>query len=141
MANTALLSSLQIKSLLTKNSSAMSSISEICYMSLVRSILEYAAIVWSAHLQYQMNHIEKVQRSAARFVTNDFCYSSSVSNMLTQLKWPLLQQRRNFLKLMFYKILYGLKSCRRIIYSYTIYNIHAWSQHVFCYSFCQNLHL
>ena len=43
--------------------------------------------------------IRKVQRSAARFVTGDFSYRSSVTNMLIQLKWPLLKQRRNFLKL------------------------------------------
>ena len=32
-----------------------------------------------------------------------------MTNMLIQLKWPLLEQRRNFLKLiMFYKILHGI---------------------------------
>ena len=77
-------------------------------MSLVRPILEYAATVWSPHLQYKKNRIKKVQRSAACFVTNDFHYCSSVSNMLAQLQWPLLQQQRNFLKLIvFHKILHG----------------------------------
>ena len=70
-----------------------------CYTSLVRPILEYAATIWSPHLQYQKHQIEKVQCSAARFVTGDFSYHSSVTNMLIQLKWPLLEQRRNFLKL------------------------------------------
>ena len=77
----------------------------------MRPILEYAAtiILWSPHLQYQKHQIEKIQRSAARFVTDDFPYRSSVTNMFIQLKWPLLEQRRNFLKLiMFYKILYGI---------------------------------
>ena len=80
-----------------------------CYTSLVRPILEYAVTIWSPHLQYQKHQIEKVQRSAARFVTGDFSYRSSVTNMLIQLKWPLLEQRRNFLKLiMFYKILHSI---------------------------------
>ena len=50
-----------------------------CYTSLVRPILEYAATVWSPHLQYQKYQIEKVQCSAARFVKNDFSYHSSVT--------------------------------------------------------------
>ena len=76
---------------------------------MVRPILEYAATIWSPHLQYQIHQLEKVQHSAARFVTNDFSYCSSVTSILTNLKWPLLEQRRNFLKpIMFHKILYGL---------------------------------
>ena len=85
------------------------SIKSNCYTSLVRPILEYAAIVWSPHLQCQKNQIEKIQRSAARFVTNDFSYHSSVTSMLTHLKWPSLEQRRNCLKLiMFNKIVNDL---------------------------------
>ena len=58
--------------------------------------LECAATAWSPRLLYQKNQIEKVQRNAARFVTNNFSYNSSVSSMLAQLKWPLLEHRRNF---------------------------------------------
>ena len=52
----------------------------------------------------------KVQRSAAHFVKNDFSYHSNVTTMLKHLKWPLLEHRRNFLKLIMYvyKILHGL---------------------------------
>ena len=62
------------------------SVKSNCYTSLVRPILEYAATIWSPHLQYQKHQIEKVQHSAARFVTGDFSYRSSVTNMLIQLK-------------------------------------------------------
>ena len=64
-----------------------------CNASLVRPILEYAATVWTPHLQYQKYQTEKVQRSAARFVKNDFSFSyhSSVTTMLKHLKWPLLE--------------------------------------------------
>ena len=80
-----------------------------CYTSLVRPILEYAAAVWSPHLQYQIHQIEKVLHTATRFVTNDFSYHSSVTNMLVCLRWPLLEHRRNYFKrVMFYKILHGL---------------------------------
>ena len=80
-----------------------------CYTSLVWLILEYASTVWSPHLQYQIQQLEKVQRSVARFVTNDFSCYSNVTSMLDQLQWPLDKQRRCFSKLiMFYKILHGL---------------------------------
>jgi len=85
------------------------SLKSTCYTSMVRPILEYAATVWSSHLQYQKYQIEEVQRSAARFITNEFSYFSSFTIMLDHLKWPLLEQQRNYLKLiMFYKILHGL---------------------------------
>ena len=69
-----------------------------CYISIVKPILEYATTIWSPHLQYQIHQLEMVQRSATRFVTNDFSYRSSEASMLIDLKWPLLEQRRNFFK-------------------------------------------
>ena len=36
-----------------------------------------------------------VQRSAARYVQNGYHYTSSVTNMLKELKWSTLEQRRN----------------------------------------------
>ena len=36
-----------------------------------------------------------VQRRSARFVYNDFARTSSVTSMLNNLNWPLLQQRRD----------------------------------------------
>ena len=47
-----------------------------------------------------------MQRRAARFVTNRYHNTSSVSNMLTNLNWPSLQIRRTRSRLiMFYKII------------------------------------
>jgi len=34
-------------------------------------------------------------RSAARYVQNDYHYTSSVTNILKELKWSTLEQRRN----------------------------------------------
>ena len=61
------------------------SVKSNCHASIVRPILKYAATIWSPHLQYQIHQLEKVQRSAARFVTNDFSYCSSVTSMLINL--------------------------------------------------------
>ena len=58
------------------------SVKSTCYTSTVRHILEYAATIWSSRLQYQIHQLEKVQRSAACLVTNDFPYCSSVTSMI-----------------------------------------------------------
>ena len=60
-------------------------------------------------LQYQVHQLDKVQRSAARFVMNDFSRFSSVTSMLNHLSWPTLEQRRNYFKLlMLFKLIHGL---------------------------------
>ena len=69
-----------------------------------------AAAVWSPHLQYHIHQLEKVQRSAARFVMNDYARYSSVTNMLNYLSWPTLEQRRNQIKplVLFFKIVHDI---------------------------------
>ena len=42
-----------------------------CYLTYIRPIIEYAAVIWSPHLQNNIYQIEMVQRKAARFVFND----------------------------------------------------------------------
>ena len=58
------------------------SVKEICYLSLVRPISEYACVVWSPYTLTNIDKLEKVQRKAARFVCNDFSMYCSVTNML-----------------------------------------------------------
>ena len=69
------------------------------YLTLVRPILEYASPVWDPHLVKDRDQIEKVQRAAARWVSSDYCWSSSVSSMLNLLNWPTLFLRRKISKL------------------------------------------
>ena len=53
--------------------------------------------------------IEAVQRRAARFVTNTYNQTSSVTAMLFRLGWPSLGQRREIAKtIMMYKILHNM---------------------------------
>ena len=66
----------------------------LAYQTLVRPILEYACQVWDPHLACEISKLESVQRRAARYVTNRFHNTSSVTNMLHELKWDSLQQRR-----------------------------------------------
>ena len=79
------------------------------YLALVRPTLEYATPAWSPHTKKDINNIESVQRCAARFVCGDYRRTSSVTEMLESLHWPLLQDRREDKDLeMFYKIEKGV---------------------------------
>ena len=51
-------------------------------------ILEYASPVWDPHTQCNINDIESVQRRAARFVSNDYSRTNSVTSMIQALNWP-----------------------------------------------------
>ena len=84
-------------------------VKEAVYSTFIRPTVEYAASTWDPHTQRNINKLEQVQRSAARFVMGDFERSSSVTAMLNHLKWPSLQERRfqNRL-LMMYKIRHHL---------------------------------
>ena len=77
------------------------------YKALVRPKLEYSSCVLDPPTTNQINQLEKVQRRAARFVCGHFHNTSSVTEMLEDLDWPLLQVRSLRTKLiMFYKIVH-----------------------------------
>ena len=76
---------------------------------MVRPILEYSSTVWDPHTLENANKLERVQRRAARFVKNEYNQTASVTNLLQQLNWPTLQERRAQAKVvMFYKIVNNL---------------------------------
>ncbi|KAL8561583.1 hypothetical protein ACOMHN_024819 [Nucella lapillus] len=81
------------------------------YLALIRPLLEYGCITWSPYLQQDINRLEKIQRLSARFITNDYSTRSpgAITNMLSTLELPTLQQRRRDLRLaFFYKVVEGL---------------------------------
>ena len=66
-------------------SSCLTRIKLNCYKSLVRPILEYAAVVWAPHTLSAITSIEKIQRYATRFIYGDYLRYSSVTEMLQSL--------------------------------------------------------
>ena len=73
------------------------------YISLVRSTLEYGAIIWDPYLQSDIDKIEKVQRKAVCFISSDYKSRDRgcVSRLLKDLELPRLQERRKQLRLTF----------------------------------------
>ena len=82
---------------------------ETAYKTIVRSLVEYAPSVWDPYNQKPIKQLEMVQRRAARYVLNRCRNTSSVSDMLDELGWTSLQERRRAQRLsMMYKIHHGM---------------------------------
>ena len=57
-------------------------------------ILEYSSTIWSPYTKDYIHKIEMVQRRAARYVTNRYRNTSSVTSMIEHLEWESLETRR-----------------------------------------------
>ena len=87
---------------------------DTAYISLIRPALGYSCSVWHPHKKSNKDKIEKVQRRAARFVSNNFRCKASVSEMLHNLGWHSLNSWRQDQRLvLFYKIINGLASVEK----------------------------
>ena len=71
------------------------------YRSLVILILGYACTIWDPHTLKDTNQIEKIQRRAARFVYNNYSWTTSVTGLLQNLQWQSLKSRRKLTRIFF----------------------------------------
>ena len=69
---------------------------------LVRPKLEYAAPILSPYCKIQIQQVEKVQRTAARWTSRRCRNTSSDGEMLYELQWPTLEARRDQSSLLFF---------------------------------------
>ncbi|XP_074649597.1 uncharacterized protein LOC141904816 [Tubulanus polymorphus] len=63
------------------------------YLALVRPILEYGASVWDPHVRSDIDHLERIQKQAARFITQDYKSREPgcITKMLNRLCIPTLR--------------------------------------------------
>ena len=66
------------------------------YLALVRSRLEYGCVIWDPYLKGDTDKLEKIQRSAARYIKRDYRsrQEGCVTEMLKDLGLPSLEERR-----------------------------------------------
>ena len=86
-------------------------IQEVAYQTLVRPRpqLEYAAPTWHPYNETEAKKVEKVQKTAVRWVCRRWHNTSSINDMLEE--WPSLEDRRLKSSLIFfYKIHSGTVS-------------------------------
>ena len=87
----------------------MSKVRETAYNTLVRPQLEYALAVWDPHTNVRTTQIEQVQRRAARWTVSNYDWQASATQIVQDLGWRKLEQRRADAHLcLFYKVVDGL---------------------------------
>ena len=81
---------------------------ETAYITLVRFILENTATIWDPFLTKDVTALEKVQLKAAIFTTSTYGLMCSATNLLHQLGWRNLADRRRDLCLtLLFRIIHG----------------------------------
>ena len=85
-------------------------IKSIAYTTLVRPILEYASASWDPHCLKHIKTLERIQRQAARFCTQNYSREpGTVTQLLKDLQWDTLQTRRKIKRLsIIYKMEHNL---------------------------------
>ena len=84
-------------------------VKEIAYTSLVRLKLGYASAAWDPFLKKDISALERAQRKAALFCSQNYDRYASVTDMIKDLGWATLETRRRQSRLtLMYKLTHGL---------------------------------
>ena len=81
---------------------------EMAYNTYVRPQLESCSTIWNPWQKTLSHKNERVQQSAARYVCNNYNYTSSLTSMLKALNWFTLDYRRNHSSLKGHCIEFGV---------------------------------
>ena len=68
------------------------------YISFLRPVLEYSAVVWDGCTLYEKESLENIQHEAARIVTG-LTRSVSIEKLYSEIGWLSLSERRKYQKL------------------------------------------
>ena len=86
-----------------------SKVREKAYNILVRPQLEYASAVWDPNTKVRTSQLDQVQRRAARWTASNYDWQASATQIVQDLGWRTLEQRRADARLrLFYKVIHGL---------------------------------
>ena len=81
------------------------------FKTIVRPVIEYASSVWDPYTEDNIKKLERIQRRAARYSLCRYDRIDSVTEMLKELNWETLAERRQRSRLtMLYKMTHGLAS-------------------------------
>ena len=84
-------------------------------ISVLMSKQHYESADWSPWQRTEVKSLEKINRRAARFVTSIYHRTSSVSNMIDQLRWQDLETRRQNFQLSLILTIYQYHSLELIL--------------------------
>lgn len=93
--------------------SSPANVRKLAYETFVRPQLEFASPIWSPHQNYLTNMIEAVQNRAVRFISRNYNFCCSVTQLKMDYSLQLLSTRRNIsLLCLFHKYVNSTKMTR-----------------------------
>ena len=81
----------------------------MAYKFILRPKMGYAAPLWDPYTKVNIQLLEAVQGRAARFVCNKYSRHETVTSMLHDLDWPLLEQRQAESRLMLFHQIFHME--------------------------------